>query len=42
MEFPLTKIEALPKVTSDHRPILLTAKRYDTLKRTKSFCFEEA
>lgn len=42
MDFPLTKVEALPRVTSDHCPILLTAKRSDMLKKNKLFRFEKA
>lgn len=42
LDYPLTKVEALPRVTSDHCPILLTAKRSDTLKKKdKIFRFKE-
>ncbi|OAY83301.1 putative ribonuclease H protein [Ananas comosus] len=40
-EFSLSKVVALPRVTSDHWPILLSAQR-DTKGRQKIFRFEEA
>ncbi|OAY83381.1 hypothetical protein ACMD2_21719 [Ananas comosus] len=40
-EFPLTRVETLPRITSDHCPILLTAKNCSRGK-TKIFHFEEA
>lgn len=42
LDFPLTKVEALPRVTSDHCSILLTAKRSDMMRKNKLFRFEEA
>lgn len=40
-EFPLSKVIALPRVTSDHCPILLTVEKA-TKRRQKHFRFEEA
>nr|CAD1829313.1 unnamed protein product [Ananas comosus var. bracteatus] len=40
-EFPLTKVEALPRMTSDHCPILLYVERR-MKKKKKIFRFEEA